>query len=269
MGNPGDRRRGTAELTGSVRAAYDAVPGSWAAGPEPVYSALATALAGQVAPLLRGARVLDLGAGTGAAGRAALAAGAAAVVAADLATGPLRQCGPRLRPVAADAAALPFRNDSFGLIMAAFSLTHASSLDAALAESRRVGRAVVASTFAPGWTHPAKGAVDAVLARFGYRPPAWYQAVKQDTEPRLGDPQDFRRLALLAGYRTCESTAVRVETGLSSAGSAGRVAARPGPRRALRRRADRRPADELRRSAEAALGSPEPLVVAMLVHLAS
>jgi SAM-dependent methyltransferase len=269
VGNPSHQGQVAAELTGSIRAAYDAVPGSWAAGPRPVYAALATALAGQAGPLLRGARVLDLGAGTGAAGRAALAAGAAAVVAADVATGPLRQCGPRLWPVAGDAAALPFRNDSFGLVMAAFSLTHVSRPDAVLAETRRVGRAIAASTFAPGWTHPAKGAVDAVLVRFGYRPPSWYLTVKQDTEPRFGDPRVVRRLALAAGYRTCESSALAVQTGLSApaqlaawrlglAHVAPFVAGLPAGRR-----------DELRRAAEAAIGCSEPLVVEMLVHLAS
>ena len=52
--------------------------------------------AGPVA--LAGCRVLDLGAGTGAAGRAALAAGARGVVAADVAVGMLRRCGPRVAP---------------------------------------------------------------------------------------------------------------------------------------------------------------------------
>ena len=74
--------------------------------------ALATALAAHVAPLLTGARVLDLGAGTGVAGRAAVAAGSTEVVAADLALAPLRRGGPPVRPVSADATALPFRDRS-------------------------------------------------------------------------------------------------------------------------------------------------------------
>jgi len=75
-----------------MRAAYDAAPRSWEAGPEPVYAAMANALAAHVAPLLTGARVLDLGAGTGVVGRAAVAAGATEVAAADLAVAPLRRC---------------------------------------------------------------------------------------------------------------------------------------------------------------------------------
>ena len=121
---------GAADVTGSVRAAYEAEPRSWAAGPEPVYAALAGALVAHVAPLLSGAPVLDLGAGTGVAGRAALAAGAAEVAAADLAIAPLRRCAPPLRPVGAEATALPFRDQSFAVVLAAFSLTHAASLGA-------------------------------------------------------------------------------------------------------------------------------------------
>ena len=44
-------------------------------------------------------------------------------------------------PVAADAAALPFRDGSFDLVLAAFCLNHLASLAAGLAEVRRVGAA--------------------------------------------------------------------------------------------------------------------------------
>jgi len=274
VGDPRGAGRAAAELAaadvaGSVRAAYEAAPQSWAAGPEPVYAALARALATHVAPLLAGARVLDLGAGTGVAGRAALAAGAAEVAAADLAVGALRQCGPPLRPVAADAAALPFRDQSFEVVLAAFSLTHAGDLGAALAQARRVGRVLAASAFAPGWGHPAKAAVDAVLARFGYRPPAWYLTFKQDTEPRLGDAQLVRELALAAGYNRVESAVLAVPTGLSA--PAELAAWRLGMAHiapfagslAVTRQA------ELRRAAEEALRGCEPLTVGILVHVAS
>ena len=73
---------------------------------------------------LAGGRVLDLGAGTGVAGRAALAAGARSVVSADSALGMLRRCPARLHPVAADATALPFRDGCFDLVLAAFCLGH-------------------------------------------------------------------------------------------------------------------------------------------------
>ncbi len=101
----------------------------------------------------RAARVLDLGAGTGVAGRAALAAGARSVVCADSAA---RHAAPRaaagLHPVAADATALPFRDGCFDLVLAAFCLGHLDRPVAGLREARRVGAALAASAFAPGGT---------------------------------------------------------------------------------------------------------------------
>jgi SAM-dependent methyltransferase len=269
VGDTGGPGRAAAELTGSVRAAYDAAPQSWAAGPEQVYSALARALVAHLGAALAGARVLDLGAGSGTVGRAALAAGAADVVAADLALAPLRQCEPPLLPVAADAAALPFRDDSFTVVLAAFSLTHASNLGAALAEARRVGRMVSASTFAPGWGHAAKAAVDGVLTRFGYRPTAWYLTFKRDTEPRLGNTRLVRELAADAGYSRVESAVIGVPTGLAT--PAGLAAWRLGMAHVapfvgsldVTRQAD------LRQAAEDAVSGCEPLVVDVLVHVAS
>ena len=269
MGDAGSAGRAAAELTGSVRAAYEAASQSWVAGPEPVYAALAAALATHVAPMLIGARVLDLGAGTGVAGRAAVAAGATEVAAADLAVSPLRRCGPQLRPVAADATALPFRDRSFDVVLAAFSLTHARQLSAALTESRRVGRALAATAFAPGWGHPAKMAVDGVLARFGFRPPPWYLTFKQDAEPQLGDTRLVHQLALAAGYRRVESRVIAVPTGLS--GPAELAAWRLGMAHIapFARSLDAAKRAELQLAAADAVGGCEPLVVDMLVHVAT
>jgi SAM-dependent methyltransferase len=283
VGDAGDTSRAAAEraaagLTaaepGSVRAAYEAEPWSWASGPEPVYAALARALAEHVAPLLTGVRVLDLGAGTGVAGRAALAAGAAHVAAADVAVGPLRQCalhqfGLPLSPVAADAAALPFRDQSFAVVLAAFSLTHVGGLGVALAESRRVGDVLAASAFAPGWGHPAKAAVDAVLAQFGYHPPPWYVTFKHDTEPRLSDTRLVRELALTAGYSRVDSSVLTVPTGLS--GPAELAAWRLGMAHIapFASSLDIERQAELRHAAAAAVRGSEPLTVSMLVHVAS
>jgi SAM-dependent methyltransferase len=268
VGDTGGTRRAAAELTGPVRAAYEAAPQSWAAGAEPVYAALASALVAHVAPLLTGARVLDLGAGTGVAGRAAIAAGATEVAAADLALAPLRRCGPPLRPVAADATALPFRDWSFDVVLAAFSLTHSRRLGVALAESRRVGRALAATAFAPGWGHPAKTAVDAVLARFGYHPPPWYLTFKQDAEPLLGDTPLVRQLALAVGYSRVESRVIAVPTGLCAPAelAAWRLGMAHIAPFAESLDAERRA--DLRLAAEDAVGC-EPLVVDVLVHVAS
>jgi SAM-dependent methyltransferase len=172
-----------------------------------MYDRLAAALIAAAPVPLAGRRVLDLGAGTGAAGRAALAAGAAQVVAADLAVGMLRAAGAALHPVAADAAALPFRAGSFDLVAAAFCLNHLPDPAAALAEARRVGAALAASTFAPGWTHPAKDAVDAALRPFGYREPAWHACVSLDADRLAGRAE-------AAGFSRVRVRTVTVPAGL-------------------------------------------------------
>ena len=169
VGGEGDPGGAAAGLTVRLREAYDAAAPAWTDGAERVYLPLARALVGQVE--VAGRRVLDLGAGTGVAGRAALAAGARGVVAADVAVGMLRRCGPPLRPVAADALRLPFRDRSFDVVLAACCLGHLGSLAAGLREARRVGAAIAVSSFAPGWTSPAKEAVETALRPFGYLPP--------------------------------------------------------------------------------------------------
>ena len=94
-----------------------------------MYAQLARVLVAAAPVPLAGRLVLDLGAGAGVAGRAALAAGARRVVAVDLSEGMLRRGGGG-RPVAADAVALPFRDGSFDLVVAAFCLNHLDSLAA-------------------------------------------------------------------------------------------------------------------------------------------
>ena len=232
----GERRTGggAAEVTAGLRAGYEAAAPAWADGPGPLYAPLARVLV-EAAPVpLAGAVVLDLGAGTGAAGWAALAAGARQVVAADLSLGMLRHArdlgapapgsaapglgSPALgssaawRPVAADAVALPFRDRRFDLVLAAFCLNHLDNLAAGLAEARRVGAAIAASTFAPGWDHPAKGAVDEVLGSFGYRPPAWHACLNPGS--RAGNPEMLAGCAAAAGFTHVRVRTTAVRTGL-------------------------------------------------------
>jgi len=255
----------TAELSASMRAAYDVAARLWAEGPEPVYASLARALLTGAPPVPAGGRVLDLGAGTGVAGRAALAAGAESVVCVDAALGMLRRCEARLHPVAADLTALPFRDSCFDLVLAAFCLGHLDRPVAGLREARRVAASLAASSFAAGWNHPAKAAVDEVLASFGYRPPPWYVTFKQNTEPWASDPAALGRDTAAAGYTDVRLRTVTVDTGRSSpaelaswrlgmAHVAPFVGALTAPRRA-----------ELRRAAEAAVTGTGPLVVDMLI----
>ena len=162
--------------------------------------------------LAAGWRVLDLCAGTGVACRAALAAGARSVVCADSAPGMLRWCEARLHPVAADVTALPLRDRSFDLALAAFCLGHLDRPVAGLREARRVAASLAASSFAAGWNHPAKAAVDEVLGAFGYRPPPWYVTFKRDTEPWASDPAALRRDTTAAGFTHVRLRTVTVDT---------------------------------------------------------
>jgi len=202
-----------AELTAGLRGGYDAAAGGWADGPGPMYAPLARALVAAAPVPLAGALVLDLGAGTGVAGRAALAAGARQVVGADFSEGMLRR-GAGGRPVVADAVALPFRDHSFGLVLAAFCLNHLDSLAAGLAEARRVGAALAASMFAPGWTHPAKDAVDDVARSFGYRPPAWHTALSPGS--RASDLKALAESATAAGFIRVRTRVTAVPAGLAT-----------------------------------------------------
>jgi ubiquinone/menaquinone biosynthesis C-methylase UbiE len=269
VGGQGGPGGSAAELTPGQRAGYDTAADGWADGPGQVYLPLARALVA-VAPVpLSGTRVLDLGAGTGAAGLAALEAGARQVVAADLAVGMLRRAGAALHPVAADAAALPFLDRSFDLVVAAFCLNHLASIAAGLRETRRVSRAIAASTFAPGWTSPVKAAVDEVLRPFGYRPPAWYASFKSETEPPAGDPGLLAELAAAAGFTRVQARVTTVPTGVST--PAQLVSWRLGLAHVAPfvRSLDAPRAAAVRRAAERAVAGARPLVVSMVVLTAS
>jgi methyltransferase family protein len=206
--------RAAAGLTAGLRAGYDAAAPAWAAGPGRMYAQLAGVLVGASPVPAAGCMVLDLGAGDGAAGRAALAAGARRVVCADLSVGMLRRAAPGLRPVAADATALPFGDRRFDLVLAAFCLNHLGRPAAGLAEARRVGGAIAASVFAPGWTHPAKDAVDDVLRASGYRPPGWYTVLGPGS--RGSDPDALAAAAAAAGFTRVQVRTTSIRTGLSA-----------------------------------------------------
>jgi SAM-dependent methyltransferase len=269
VGSEGGPGGTAAELTASLREAYDAAAPAWAHGAQRLYLPLAKALVSQAE--VAGLRVLDLGAGTGVAGRAALAAGARGVVSADVAVGMLRRCEQPLHPVAADALRLPFRDRSFDLVLAAFCLSHLASLAAGLREARRVGAAIAASSFAPGWTDPAKGAVEAALRPFGYLPPAWYLRFKQEIEPAAGDPVTLAAQLAAAGFAQVRIRPVTVRTGLSAPAelAAWRLgmahvapfisSLRPGDATAARRAAEQAVADS----------AAGPLTVSLLVATAS
>ena len=149
----------------------------------------------------------------------------------------LARCPTGLRSVAADAAALPFGDHSFDLALAAFCLGHLPDVPACLAEARRVSSALAVSSFAPGWTHPAKRAVDGVLTDLGYQAPDWYLTFKQQTEPRSQDPAWLRAQLMAAGFTDVTVRTVGVSTGVATPGPARGLAPRHGAHSAVRRRA--------------------------------
>jgi ubiquinone/menaquinone biosynthesis C-methylase UbiE len=255
--------------TPEMRAAYDGSAAAWASGPERIYARLADALLGCAPVPLAGVRVLDLGAGTGVASRAAAAKGASLVVALDFAAAMLPRGESGVTPVVGDGGALPFGDDAFDLVVSAFSLSHFADPLEALTDVRRVSAGVLASAFAADWTHPAKDAVENLLIAFGYHPPAWYQRLKQEGEPAVNDPAKLTQLARAAGFHDVAVHTVSVATGARA--PAELVSWRLGMAQVApfvaSLSADDRAA--LQQAAEAAVADVPPLVVEMLALAAT
>lgn len=195
-------------MTPAVARAYSAAATAWAVGPARVYDRLAVAVVARCPGSVAGRVVLDLGAGRGAATRAALAAGAAATVQLDVSVGMLAPGG-----AAGDAVALPFAGGTFGAVVAAFSLNHLPDPAAGLAEAARVlapGGGLVASAYGADDGHPAKAAVDAACAAAGWSVPPWYVAVRRDAMPRLATPAAALAAARAAGLAGAAAVAVEV-----------------------------------------------------------
>jgi ubiquinone/menaquinone biosynthesis C-methylase UbiE len=183
----GQEGRGLA-LTG-LAAAYSAAGRSWAGGPARIYERLAQVLVSHAPASVVGGTVLDVGAGTGAAGRAAGVAGAARVVAVDVALGMLTHDPVGSSPaVVGDALALPFAPSAFDASVAAFVVNHLTDPVAGLAELRRVtrlGGAVLASVYAADDSHPVKTAVEDAFEAHGWTPDPWYTQLREDVLPLL------------------------------------------------------------------------------------
>lgn len=186
----------------SVADAYNATGAAWQAGPGVVYDRLAEVAVGYCRVSLDGARVLDLGAGTGAVSRAALAKNAS-VIALDAAWGMLATDASRRPPaVVGDALLLPFASASFDAVIAGFSLNHVTDPVAALRECRRmVGEAgcIVATAYAEDDTHPVKEAVESAAKAQGWQPEDWYQRLRAEAVPLLATVERAERVAREAG----------------------------------------------------------------------
>jgi len=195
--------------------AYDASADAWAAGPASVYGRLAEALLDESPIPVKGAGVLDVGAGTAVVAAAARRRGARRAVASDVAARMLGQRSPGIPAVLGDAARLPFADGSFDLVAAGFCLSHLDDPAAALDEWRRVAGAVVASAFAPGPPHPAKVVVDAAVEQLGFVTPEWYERLK-NVSASIEDAVALEALLRAAGFGAVRVSRRTVDTGLDS-----------------------------------------------------
>jgi len=200
-------------LSDELAVAYNRTGPAWQRGPARVYDRLAEAAVACCPVALAGARVLDLGAGTGAAGRAARRRGAD-VVAVDCAVGMLVG-SPQPQPpaVAGDAVALPFGPASFDVVVAAFSLNHLTDPVAGLREAARVlrpGGGLVMATYAADDAHPAREATAAAATARGWAPPPWSAELRTEATPRLATVEQARAAAGAAGFIDILATSERV-----------------------------------------------------------
>lgn len=210
-------------LREEMRAAYDRSGAAWDGGPARVYRALAEPVvdaAGDVA----GTRVVDVGTGSGALADALVRRGAR-VLGLDLAHGMLaHRAAERPPSVVGDVLALPVRTGCVDVVTAAFVLNHLADPSRAMREAGRVlrpGGRLLATTFEGDAAHPAKAAVDQVVLRFGFEPPAWYREVKERAMPTLADVASFAGYATRSGLVDVTVARVAVAVPLSPSEVAG------------------------------------------------
>lgn len=257
-------------MRSQVSAAYDRTGPAWQAGPGLIYDRLAEVALEHCPIPLRGARVLDLGAGTGAATRAAQARGAS-VVAADASFGMLAADSTGRPPAAvADALALPFRSSTFDAVVAAFSLNHLEDPVTALREAGRVvraGGAVVVTAYATDDGHPAKDAVEAAATTYGWTREPWYAQLRTSAVPRLATVERAATAATAAGLG--EVRALHVAVPFPDLGPAELVAWRLGMAQIAPFVATLPPADRaaLAAGARARLGNDPPVLVRSIIVL--
>lgn len=218
MGQPCPRRGPSPAVTDGLRLiqqGYAHAAEGWATGAERAYLPMAAALLAASPVPLGGKRLLDVGAGTGAVARLAVAAGARPV-AFDASLAMLAHDAPHRPPAAvADILHLPVRRSSAHGAAAAFVLNHLTHPVAALRELARVvepGGFVLASVFSTADRPAAKAAIDGALATAGWEPPDWYRYVKA-VDGQLGSVTAMRAAAEEAGLVDPVVTDEPIDTG--------------------------------------------------------
>lgn len=202
-----------------VLRAYDGSGAAWARGPSRLYDRLALRIVEPHAARLRGAMVLDAGAGTGAVCRALRQAGATPV-ALDVSTDMLAQLGDGARlTLVGDICSMPLATGTVDAAVSAFTVSHVRTPERALAEMRRVVKpsgSVIVAVFGAAPQHASKDAVDRVASAYGFVPPAWYLELKMGTEPLTNTPELLRACAHAAGLHHIGVEDVTIASGLDT-----------------------------------------------------
>lgn len=200
-----------------MSADYGRSAGLWSSGLDRIYRRFAAAFVAAAPVGLAGMRVLDAGAGTGALS-AELRSVGAQPVAVDLSPPMLRQASALavdLPVVAADAVRLPLAPGRFDALLSAFLINHLPEPHLLLAEAARVvgpGGLIMVTTFGASGDHPAKAAVDAVARRYGWCPPAWFEA-QQRWATQTDTPAGLRGQAQRADLPVVDLAVVEVDAG--------------------------------------------------------
>lgn len=174
----------------------------WALGASLVYGPIAAELIAMSPHALAGHRVLDAGAGTGAA-TAALAVAGAHPIAMDLSIDMLAWNATSRPPSAvADICALPLSDGCVDDVVAAFVLNHLDDPGLGFGELARVtrpGGAVLAAVFSTSSRSAVRDQIDDVAAAAGWRAPGWYIDLKAIAVPLLGTAAAMTAAARMAG----------------------------------------------------------------------